>query len=869
MGGVVRKSLVRRRLGAALPLALTVVMGAGLLSQPAGAQTGTPVTAARAAAADDRHAGPPPAAQSATTESEHVTGAPLTPSALRPLAASKDALKKSYGEHGKQPVPATSEETTPNTAGKGAATAAAACNASDFTSRTGSALVQQIKASTTDCVNTLFNLTGSDAYHAFREAQMTTVAYALRDGSASYPGDSSTGMPQLVLYLRAGYYVHYYNAGTVGPYGSSLQTAIRSGLDAFFASPRSRDVSDANGETLAEAVTLIDSAEENARYIHVIERLLADYDSSWNSSRWMLNAANNVYTVTFRGHQVPAFVTAVQSDPGLIDSLYNFASRHIPLLGTGQSYLTSNAGRELGRFLQHPSLRSKVSPLAADLLKSSSITGTTAPLWVGVAEMTDYYDRTNCSSYGTCDLRTQLAKAVLPVTYNCGTSITIKAQQMTSGELSASCNSLRSQDAYFHNIVRDSGPVAGDGNDRIEVVVFDSSTDYQTYAGAMYGIDTNNGGMYLEGDPAAAGNQPRFIAYEAEWLRPDFQIWNLNHEYTHYLDGRYDMHGDFNANVTTPTIWWIEGFAEYVSYSYRGVPYTAAMTEAGRRTYALSTLFDTTYSHDTTRIYRWGYLATRYMIENHRADMDTVLGHYRTGNWSAARTYLTGTIGTRYDNDWYTWLAGCAAGDCGGGSNPPGNQAPTAAFTSSAQDLKVSFTDQSSDPDGTIASRSWTFGDGTTSTATNPTKTYSTAGTYTVKLVVTDDKGAASTATRTITVTSGDGGTLTECTGTDSRELGKDCRRSNQSATTGNYAYLYLYVPAGTTQLKITTSGGTGDADLYHSSSGWPSTTSYTQRATGAGNDHTLTVNNPRAGANYISLYAVNGFSGVTISTRY
>ncbi|KES06080.1 hypothetical protein BU52_16815 [Streptomyces toyocaensis] len=863
-----RKSLVRRSLGSAIPLALTVALGVSLLSPSANAQTGSSAAVTRAATAGDGH-GTPPVAQSTTAETEHVAKGRLKASALPPLAASKDALKESYGDHGKPPVPSKSIDTTAKgSEGKKTATAAAACNTSDFTSRTGSALVQQIKASTTDCVNTLFNLTGSDAYHAFREAQMATVAYALRDGSASYPGDSSTGMPQLVLYLRAGYYVHYYNAGTVGTYGSTLQTAIRAGLDAFFASPRSRDVNNANGETLAEAVTLIDSAEENARYIHVLKRLLADYDSTWNSSWWMLNAANNVYTVTFRGHQVPAFVTAVQSDPGLIDSLYNFAAGHVSLLGTDQSYLTSNAGRELGRFLQHSTLRSKVRPLAAGLLNSSSITGTTAPLWVGVAEMTDYYDKANCSYYGTCDLQTQLANSVLPVTYTCSSSITIKAQQMTSGELSTSCNSLRNQDAYFHNIVRDSGPVAGDNNDRIEVVVFDSSTDYQTYAGAMYGIDTNNGGMYLEGDPSAAGNQPRFIAYEAEWLRPSFQIWNLNHEYTHYLDGRFDMYGDFNANITTPTIWWIEGFAEYVSYSYRGVPYTEAMTEAGRRTYALSTLFDTTYSNDTTRVYRWGYLATRYMLENHRADMDKVLGYYRTGNWNAARTYLTSTIGTRYDNDWYTWLAGCAAGDCGGGTNPPGNQAPTAAFTTAVQDLKVSFTDQSSDSDGTIASRSWTFGDGTTSTAANPTKTYSAAGTYTVKLTVTDDKGATATATRSVTVSSG-GDTGTECTGTDSRELGQNCRRSNQSATTGNYAYLYLYVPAGTTQLKITTSGGTGDADLYYSDSGWPSTTSYTQRATGSGNNHTLTVNNPRTGANYISLHAVSGFSGVTVSTGY
>ncbi|MGW4108945.1 M9 family metallopeptidase N-terminal domain-containing protein, partial [Streptomyces sp. NPDC004976] len=266
-----RKSLVRRSLGAALPLALTITMGAGLLAQPASARSGSPVPVAQAAAANGKHTDPPPAAQSTTAETEHVAKGRQKVSALPPLAASKDVLKKSYAEHGKPPVPSKSIDTAAKgAAGKKTGAAAAACNVSDFTSRTGSALVQQIKTSTTDCVNTLFNLSGNDAYYAFREAQMATVAYAVRDGSASYPGNSTTGMPQLVLYLRAGYYVHYYNASTVGAYGSTLKTAIRSGLDAFFASPRSRDVTDANGETLAEAVTLIDSSEENARYLYVV-----------------------------------------------------------------------------------------------------------------------------------------------------------------------------------------------------------------------------------------------------------------------------------------------------------------------------------------------------------------------------------------------------------------------------------------------------------------------------------------------------------------------------------------------------------------------------------------------------------------------
>ena len=91
----------------------------------------------------------------------------------------------------------------------------------------------------------------------------------------------------------------------------------------------------------------------------------------------------------------------------------------------------------------------------------------------------------------------------------------------------------------------------------------------------------------------------------------------------------------------------------------------------------------------------------------------------------------------------------------GGGG---GNQAPTAAFTHSCTELSCTFTDGSSDVDGTIAGRSWNFGDGQTSTATNPSHSYASAGTYSVSLTVTDNGGATNTTTRNVTVTTGGGG---------------------------------------------------------------------------------------------------------------
>ncbi|CAN5247103.1 PKD domain-containing protein [soil metagenome] len=81
--------------------------------------------------------------------------------------------------------------------------------------------------------------------------------------------------------------------------------------------------------------------------------------------------------------------------------------------------------------------------------------------------------------------------------------------------------------------------------------------------------------------------------------------------------------------------------------------------------------------------------------------------------------------------------------EAGGGTLP--NDAPTAAFTATPTDLTVAFDSAgSADPDGTVASYAWDFGDGETSTNANPDHTYAAGGNYLVKLVVKDNRGLAS-----------------------------------------------------------------------------------------------------------------------------
>jgi len=90
-----------------------------------------------------------------------------------------------------------------------------------------------------------------------------------------------------------------------------------------------------------------------------------------------------------------------------------------------------------------------------------------------------------------------------------------------------------------------------------------------------------------------------------------------------------------------------------------------------------------------------------------------------------------------------------------GGSDPEPepNNPPSADFTFTASDLTVQFTDASTDSDGSVVSYSWAFGDGNSSTSENPSHTYSSEGTYSVTLTVTDDAGDSDSVTKSVQVT--------------------------------------------------------------------------------------------------------------------
>jgi len=153
------------------------------------------------------------------------------------------------------------------------------------------------------------------------------------------------------------------------------------------------------------------------------------------------------------------------------------------------------------------------------------------------------------------------------------------------------------------------------------------------------------------------------------------------------------------------------------------------------------------------------------------------------------------------------------------------NRAPVAEFAVSAStvytgDLIYFNASASNDPDGTIASYFWVFGDGTSGTGMIADHVYLAGGTYTITLTVTDDDGAYASTSTNVTVLTRPGIAVTEVT--LSKTIVGQGYRMGINVTAANYGdrteTFNLTVYANTTAIttiSVTLHGGESTAIVF------------------------------------------------------
>ena len=236
-------------------------------------------------------------------------------------------------------------------------------------------------------------------------------------------------------------------------------------------------------------------------------------------------------------------------------------------------------------------------------------------------------------------------------------------------------------------------------------------------------------------------------------------VWGGNGRLFQLVDGTADVHIDHNTGIQTSNIVTADGTA------HTGFVYTNNITP--HNDYGVMGSGHS-IGNDSLNYYFPGcYFSKNVIISgpgsvypsgnffpafiNDVGFVDLLNDNYRLAVASPYKN--AGTDGRDIGADQDAILA--AIGD--GQSPPPANQPPqvniTASATAGAAPLSVFFTANASDPDGTIASYSWDFGDGQGSNLPSVSHSYQTVGTFTARVTVTDNLGASATASVVISAT--------------------------------------------------------------------------------------------------------------------
>jgi len=174
----------------------------------------------------------------------------------------------------------------------------------------------------------------------------------------------------------------------------------------------------------------------------------------------------------------------------------------------------------------------------------------------------------------------------------------------------------------------------------------------------------------------------------------------------------------------------------------------------------------------------------------------------------------------------------------------------------------------SQDTDGDIISTLWDFGDNNQSSDANPSHVYSTAGSYTASLTVTDNDGASHTDTALVTINPVDVSIENACLTKSAITGGSLTVGIAECLGSSSTIWFSLGDVSSHQTIAISTGHGEGTLDVLYKNGGWPSDTSNDGQS--SGNGSTTTCLSLAAGSNYWSYLKVTGGAiGATILVEF
>ncbi|NVJ61580.1 MAG: collagenase [Gammaproteobacteria bacterium] len=476
----------------------------------------------------------------------------------------------------------------------------------------------------------------SDFYTSDR---IILIAEELVSRTTNYAIEHADILDRLLSILRAGYYNRYYDSELYSwdEFTPEVRAATLSVLNKFYESDVFWTLNDeSHANAVFEWFLLIDVSESRVEFIPMFKQLLTRFNESFLQQYRWTNVYNSFfYTMLERGLHRERFRAAIEDDNELIGLLEVAANRNwLSTVEDGDyEYLIYNTFFYIGKMHGFDIFINQTEKLINKLLEEEQ---RFSYLWMSVAtSINGWSDCNQFSAYNICKeaVKPELEQRLFPNTFKFDDGKMVVRTALELNKVESLYYAAKQVQAQFFRLTENDQPLPDDKNDTLTMVIYDSPNSYDLYQYFLNGIDTDNGGIYIEQDGT-------FYTYDRTEQDSIYSLEELfRHEYTHYLQARFSIHGVFGETVfyeNNRITWLNEGSAEYLAHStqydgvlQRNIIVSQIANDSTRL--SISEVVNSGYSGGF-KFYRYGALLVDFLNKHHNEKITSIFDAIRNNN---------------------------------------------------------------------------------------------------------------------------------------------------------------------------------------------------------------------------------------------
>lgn len=439
------------------------------------------------------------------------------------------------------------------------------CTSQDVAGLTPAQLVSYLESTTYNCLyNFVWTLDGN-MRGVLDDTHVTAVLNEIQSLSPAYQGDDTQHLFELMDFAHAAYYLKSYNPNDQALFTlNSVQGAAQQAFDAFTASTHFDDLNATAASILYDWVNAVDAAILGDRYYTQFVGILHTFNTQqarWNDYEQGVVAWTTLVAISRQIGINPNFAGKI--DQSLLDELSALATN--TTLPTEAQYLATNAIWVLGGICKNVPAWKAAAVQAITSARAKWPKFSAQWLWT-VSTLNDCNNCLDANNTKLCkaDVVAQLEANDLPNTYTFDDGAMVVRTPLSLDRVQLLYHAVKAVEAQFNRLTQTITPLAKDPNGVLTVILFGSRAEYEKDAPFLFGLNTSNGGIYIEQDGT-------FYTYDRTLQESIYPLEELfRHEFTHYMAGRFlieGMWGQAPIYQGDRMVWFDEGLAEFCTWS--------------------------------------------------------------------------------------------------------------------------------------------------------------------------------------------------------------------------------------------------------------------------------------------------------------